>query len=41
MIVFTDGYAPQPTVPPHRKILWVLQNIQCYKECFLSPKVYI
>ena len=41
MIVFTDGYAPTPNVPVNRKILWVLQDIQCYKDCNLSPKVYI
>lgn len=41
MIVFTDGCAPIPKVPPNRKILWVLQDITCYKDCDLSPKVYI
>lgn len=41
MIVFTDGYAPTPNVPVNRKILWVLQDIQCYKECNMTPKVYI
>lgn len=41
MIVFTDGYAPTPNVPVNRKILWVLQDIQCYKECEMTPKVYI
>ena len=41
MIVFTDGYAPTPKMPVNRKILWVLQDIQCYKDCELTPKVYI
>lgn len=41
MIVFTDGYAPIPQIPPHRKILWVLQDIECYSNFSLSPKVYI
>lgn len=41
MLVFTDGYAPLPTVPPHRKILWVLQDIKCYNDFKLDPKVYI
>lgn len=41
MIVFTDGYAPNPQMPPHRKILWVLQDIECYSNFSLSPKVYI
>ncbi|MBD5260414.1 MAG: hypothetical protein HDS46_06530 [Bacteroides sp.] len=41
MLVFTDGYAPDPKVPSNRKILWVLKNIQCYKDCTLEPKVYI
>ncbi|MBD5215533.1 MAG: hypothetical protein HDS78_03310 [Bacteroidales bacterium] len=41
MIVFTDGYAPTPTMPVNRKILWVLQDIECYKDCELTPKVYI
>lgn len=41
MIVFTDGYAPIPKVPPHRKILWVLEDIQCYKEFEMTPKVYL
>ncbi len=41
MIVFTDGYAPLPKAPVNRKILWVLQNIECYNASALSPKVYI
>lgn len=23
LIIFTDGYAPIPKIPPNRKILWV------------------
>lgn len=41
MIVFTDGDAPFPDVPPHKKVLWVLQDITCYNNSYLSPKVYI
>lgn len=41
MIVFTDGYAPVPQMPPNRKILWVLKNIYCYNDCVLTPKIYI
>lgn len=41
MIVFTDGDAPVPDVPQHKKVLWVLQNIICYNYCNLTPKVYI
>lgn len=41
MIVFTDGDAPVPDVPQHKKVLWVLQDIICYNYCNLNPKVYI
>ena len=41
MLVFTDGYAPDPKVPSNRKILCVLKDIQCYNDCKLQPKVYI
>lgn len=41
LIVFTDGYAPLPTIPLNRKILWVLRDIQCFNDFKLNPKVYI
>lgn len=41
MLVFTDGYAPKPTVPPNRKILWVLKDLSCYNEFEMTPKVYL
>ncbi len=33
LIILTDGYAPQPTIPPlmRTKILWVCDNANCYK----------
>lgn len=41
MLIFTDGYAPTPHVPPGRRILWVLSSLECYKDFTLSPKIYI
>ncbi|MCH5225214.1 MAG: hypothetical protein J1D77_04405 [Muribaculaceae bacterium] len=41
LIIFTDGYAPKPKLPPNRKILWVLQDMNCYNDFELNPKVYI
>lgn len=41
LIIFTDGYAPTPKLPPNRKILWVLQDMKCYNDFELNPKVYI
>ena len=41
LIIFTDGYAPKPKLPPNRKILWVLQDMKCYNDFDLNPKVYI
>ena len=41
LIIFTDGYASIPEIPPNRKILWVLRDIQCYNYFTLNPKVYI
>lgn len=41
LIIFTDGDANIPKIPPNRKILWVLRDIQCYNYFELNPKVYI
>ena len=41
MIVFTDGYAPIPTITTHRRILWALINHQCYNDFELMPKIYL
>jgi predicted metal-dependent peptidase len=34
LIIFTDGYAPQPNILPRdtRKILWICNNKQSYEE---------
>lgn len=41
MIIFTDGYAPIPTITTHRRILWALINHQCYNDFELMPKIYL
>ena len=41
LIIFTDGYAPRPIIPPGRRILWVLSDINKYYYTTLSPKIYI
>lgn len=41
MIVFTDGYAPIPTITTHRRILWALINHRCYNDFELRPKIYL
>lgn len=41
MIVFTDGYAPDPDISTRRRILWVLKDKECYDKCGLAPKIYI
>ena len=41
LIIFTDGYAFIPNLPVGRKILWVLCNIEAYKNFSLTPKIYI
>ena len=41
MIIFTDGYAPDPKMPVGRRILWALKDRECYNDCKLAPKIYI
>lgn len=41
MIIFTDGYAPIPTITTRRRILWALINHQCYNDFELRPKIYL
>lgn len=41
MIIFTDGYAPIPTITTCRRILWALINHQCYNDFELMPKIYL
>ena len=41
MIVFTDGYAPIPTITTRRRILWALIDHQCYNDFELRPKIYL
>lgn len=35
LIIFTDGYAPQPTIDfkCRAKVLWVLESDECYQKC--------
>ncbi len=41
MIIFTDGYAPIPTITTLRRILWALINHRCYNDFELRPKIYL
>ena len=34
LVILTDGYAPQPDIPPHMrsKIIWVCEDQKCYEQ---------
>lgn len=34
LVILTDGYAPQPDIPPHirSKIIWVCEDQKCYEQ---------